>query len=773
MRRLLQRMDVDRAVLAGVAARVWSVIAGPVTALLIAYRFTPEYQGFYYTFGSLLALQVFVELGLGTVIIQFASHEWSKLHFEADGSISGDKDALSRLVSLARITTRWYATGGFAVALGLGIGGYIFFSKSSGLSVDWQLPWVSLCVLSGISICFIPVWSLLEGCNQISAVYTYRFMQGVVSSAAIWVSILAGVRLWAASASVAAILVCSVIFLRSRYWVFIKALLFTEPAHSRLNWRKEILPMQWRIALSWISGYFVASLFTPVLFRYHGPVVAGQFGMTWSVIGAIGGVAGSWLNPRVPQFGMLIARKEYKKLDQIFWRTTKIFSVIALVMAVIVWICVFVLYSSGHSLSLRILPPIPTGLFLIAQVLTILSLPLSAYLRAHKKEPLIWLSLGFGVLMAFAIFVFGRRYGVSGMALSYLVLNMLAVPGVFIIWYRCRAQWHSDKKSDTGDCLKKEYFLNRIRQKGVLYCAVRGIQRVFYRGVCECTGFLLYPVFLRMNIRFVILTERAIGHLCVELDCYIKEGILGMRPAYRTILLAPKDKVANAHLLRYWRAYFRIVQSPLAIFFLQPLARNSFTGYDTYRFAFSTKGAYSPEIQKKYYGRPALLALTEEDNRRGWECLRRIGVPEGAWFVCVHCREDGYMGQVNQSLRNAHIENYRLAMDAIVKRGGWVIRMGDPSMKRLPASQCVIDYAHSDIKSGQMDVFLCGACRFFLGGHSGLYHVSNVFGVPAVIVNYGHLAGALPYGAADIGIPKLIWSEKEKRYLHFGEILRS
>jgi hypothetical protein len=34
-------------------------------------------QGFYYTFGSVLALQVFVKLGLVTVIVQMASHEWN------------------------------------------------------------------------------------------------------------------------------------------------------------------------------------------------------------------------------------------------------------------------------------------------------------------------------------------------------------------------------------------------------------------------------------------------------------------------------------------------------------------------------------------------------------------------------------------------------------------------------------------------------------------------------------------------------------------------
>lgn len=66
---------MDRAVFYGFLTRIWGIAAAPVTALLIAGKFTPQIQGYYYTFTNLLSLQIFVELGLGTVIIQFASHE--------------------------------------------------------------------------------------------------------------------------------------------------------------------------------------------------------------------------------------------------------------------------------------------------------------------------------------------------------------------------------------------------------------------------------------------------------------------------------------------------------------------------------------------------------------------------------------------------------------------------------------------------------------------------------------------------------------------------
>jgi len=55
------------------------LLAGPVGLYLIATFLTKSEQGYYYTFGSVLGLTVFFELGLSYVIIQFTSHEMAGL----------------------------------------------------------------------------------------------------------------------------------------------------------------------------------------------------------------------------------------------------------------------------------------------------------------------------------------------------------------------------------------------------------------------------------------------------------------------------------------------------------------------------------------------------------------------------------------------------------------------------------------------------------------------------------------------------------------------
>lgn len=444
IRKLFNRLELDRAVFFGLLARIWGVVAGPVSAILIATYFTPQIQGYYYTFASILAIQVFVELGLGTVIIQFASHEWAKLSLNESGYIVGDCDALSRLVSIANIVTKWYLVGGILLAIGVGAGGYIFFSNSPSYNINWLLPWFLLSCVTGMAICLVPVWSLLEGCNQVTRLYKFRFFQGLLTTIATWSAILSGAGLWTASISTIASLICSIFFLKRSYWIFFKTLFLSTPSGPKIIWQRDMLPMQWRIAVSWICGYFIYSLFVPVLFKYHGPIVAGQMGMTWSLVGLVS-VASSYFSPKVPRLGMLVAQKRYHDLDIFFWKITKIFSIITVIVALMLYIFVFILNVFNISLATRILPLLPTGLFILAQLFMYISLPFSYYMFAHKKNPLMLLTIINALFSGVFTVVLGRYYNVVWIAFGFLIIQSMMIPFIFLIWHRSRIAWHSEK----------------------------------------------------------------------------------------------------------------------------------------------------------------------------------------------------------------------------------------------------------------------------------------------------------------------------------------
>ncbi|MBD1882928.1 tetratricopeptide repeat protein [Microcoleus vaginatus] len=278
-----------------------------------------------------------------------------------------------------------------------------------------------------------------------------------------------------------------------------------------------------------------------------------------------------------------------------------------------------------------------------------------------------------------------------------------------------------------------------------------------------------------------ILTQEwtgAIGHLGL-LDYYVKMKILGWLPPHQTILLAAPYQSANPCYLTYWYRYFPVVIPPAQLQLLSPLTKYLEDRISVIALANGeTLPLYEAvmKVQKQWEAekRPHLHTLSDSDEERGWSCLQQLGVPKDAWFVGLHVRDTGYVnGQwhgATRSGRNAHIESYLLAIQSIVERGGWVIRMGDRKMKPLPPMPQVIDYAHSDAKSDWMDVFLWAKCRFFIGTPSGPSVVPPTFGVPCVLTNWASIQFRQHF-SQDIFIPKLYWSENEQRYLTFTEML--
>ena len=442
--KLLKWLEVDRAVMFAVLSKVWSLFAAPITLLLISLYLKPEVQGLYYTFLSLVAMQSFVELGFCIVITQFASHEWARLYLDDSGFISGDERARQRLISLGRLVFKWYACASIIFVLLVGGGGYLFLSQSPDLGISWKGPWFSLMVVAGLQLWALPFLSLLEGCNQVHTIYRFRFVQGVFISLAMWMAMSLDFGLWMAIAGVGAGLIATLYLILIVYRKFFQPF-FTFKPEQEIHWKEEIWPMQWRLALGGSMGYFMVSIYTPVMFHYHGPVVAGQMGMTWQLVTALGSLAMAWVATKVPRFGILVAKKNYTELDRFFFRTSGISMGVISLGAVLLWLLVYGLNYFEHPLAQRLLSPLPFGLFIVGTVLGQIAQCQSAYLRAHKKEPFLLYSFVYGLLNGIVVWFLGSRFGAIGASVGYLsVMTLVSVPLGSYIWITCRRKWHAD-----------------------------------------------------------------------------------------------------------------------------------------------------------------------------------------------------------------------------------------------------------------------------------------------------------------------------------------
>ena len=120
------KIGVDKSIAYSSGSRIVSGFAGIISIFFITTFLTGVEQGFYYTFGSLLAMQVFFELGLTSIMTQFVAHEVSHLKLNEEGLFEGDERYLSRLASLIQFCVKWYTVLAFIVLLFLLVLGFAY-----------------------------------------------------------------------------------------------------------------------------------------------------------------------------------------------------------------------------------------------------------------------------------------------------------------------------------------------------------------------------------------------------------------------------------------------------------------------------------------------------------------------------------------------------------------------------------------------------------------------------------------------------------------------
>ena len=475
---------MDRATFFAILARVWQFVSGPVTVLMIVWHFRLIEQGYYYAFAPILAAQLFFEVSLHVVIINVASHEWT--HCALDGStrqVTGDENACRRLGALLHRMIRWYSVASVLFVVGISVGGTAFLADdpprtmsversasvisqqivspthSAGSSAlgatalshaltddleltEWVPPWLCLVLCNGVMLMAIPFTSLLEGCGQIAVVYRYRVLQAVFGSLAVWLSITLGLGLWAVVASACVRIFWDGMLLIRHYGAFFQSLLRVRNADD-FDWKNEVWPLQWRLAVQSIFGYFAMHLFTLVVWRYSGKAAAARFGLTWNILVALSAGAFAWVDTRRPMFGTLISQRDYQSLDRHFFRLTTISSSVLIIGGLTFSAAVAVMNQLDWWLAVKIsgrmLPAFPTLLLVVAVVLFHLPRCQDIYVRAHKQDPFLLAVILNSTCMGLLVWQGGKRYGALGVIVAYLaVIACVQLPVWSVIWYRFR-----------------------------------------------------------------------------------------------------------------------------------------------------------------------------------------------------------------------------------------------------------------------------------------------------------------------------------------------
>lgn len=448
---ITKKMGIDKAIFFTLLGRGLQISTALFTVFFIARYLSAEEQGYYYTFGSIVAIQIFFELGLTGIITQFVAHEASYLKIKESYELDGDDKYRSRLSSLLRFCVKWYMVFAVILLMVLSLVGIFFFERYEieHNNIEWKLPWILLAIGTAFNLLLSPIIAFIEGLGKVKEVAEIRLVQQFIHPIVIWGGLATGSKLFVSGAdAIIRVVIVGIILVKSPFYRILTNI-WKYQQDERVSYFKEIFPYQWRIALSWISGYFIFQLFNPVLFATDGAKVAGQMGMTMAALNGLQALTLSWINTKVPKLSGLIAQKRYVELDALFYCTMKQMlyigtsALIAFVM-VIFFIQKFHISPLGMNIGERFLPIMPLSL-MAWSVFTMFPINCWAtYLRCHKKEPLMVNSIVMGVLCCFSTIGFGNLYGLYGIVIGFALLRFVSLTWIYSIFKIKKKEWHEE-----------------------------------------------------------------------------------------------------------------------------------------------------------------------------------------------------------------------------------------------------------------------------------------------------------------------------------------
>jgi len=148
-----------------------------------------------------------------------------------------------------------------------------------------------------------------------------------------------------------------------------------------------------------------------------------------------------------------------------------------------------------------------------------------------------------------------------------------------------------------------------------------------------------------------------------------------------------------------------------------------------------------------------VISLEDDYLDRAVAALQDLGLPKNVWFVCLHVRN----GRNSEDLRSQEIQTYSLAVDEVIRRGGYVIRIGDDSMPGLEPRKGLIDLTQIKGARTWLHPAVIAKSRLFLGTTSGPSFIAPFLGTPCLVTNLTSIGRNAISGRINTSyLPKLV-----------------
>jgi hypothetical protein len=414
---------LDKHQLTFLSTRIWNLFGYILSLFFISTYLSQIEQGYYYTLNSLIALQVFFELGFSNLIVQKSSSLYSILNAAGDKSVNDN--SFGNVSSFFYYIIQWFLISGALLIVALLLIGKLFFAKDPAVIMSsLNSMWYLLVFLTSVNLILTAIMSFFEGFGKAISVYRIKLFQNIASQVVLWTAIFFGQGLFSLLISNFAYFLVGLFFVLKFFRTDIIELL-----KFRTNkfgyWFKDLFWFQSKLALSWISGYLQFQLFVPILFKYCGAIEAGRMGNTFSIVSGISALSLALIQSKSWEYSALIAVKNYVRLNEIFKKHFLLCIFVSLFVGLGLFCTVLILNYQESSISTRILSPIPFLFFILATILNVVISSLAIFLRSFLEEKLLFVSLLTGFSIISLLYVMTPVFGLIGVALVYFGCTLI------------------------------------------------------------------------------------------------------------------------------------------------------------------------------------------------------------------------------------------------------------------------------------------------------------------------------------------------------------
>lgn len=427
---ILNKLRMNKDLISVLVNRVWNVVKGPFTTLFQILFLTPSQQGMWYSFTSIGALSSLAELGFTTIITQFISHEYVYVEL-LDEEIVASSEHKDKIVSLIRYAIKFYTIIVLLLILILSIVGINFFYNES---IFVRFSWIIYSISGGISLYVSLFQAIYCGFNKIYETQRNIFVGSIIVTILNWMLLFLGLN-------VLTLGLCSIIssfimaFLLYYENPFLWKFVFYHKVSKKYNWKNEILTLQGKYAISFISGYFIFNIFSPMIYKIDGAEISGQFGMTALIISSICNFAYSIADSKIPLLNMMAERKEYVKLWDMINKIIKTSIILCGFIMILFYIFIYII-QPFEIFSSRFIAPNLLLFIIVMQYVNFILGVTAKCLRIFKNEPFMLISVFIAVFTIIIIYLFypriGLLYSLSILSICYLFV----VPIIYRIKFK-------------------------------------------------------------------------------------------------------------------------------------------------------------------------------------------------------------------------------------------------------------------------------------------------------------------------------------------------